>query len=126
MLWYSCPDLPDLLRNNLDFNLQQNVFSDWNLLLQTSDLATVAEEMLGVNVSYTTGGGTLASMQAITGCTNAGDPEDPGCGAEVPCKRGFGMLHRLDRPRCSRLMLPGQQYFRLCCFKSWPAMPWHQ
>ena len=37
-------------------------------------------------MSYFTGGGTLASMQAVTGCTNAGDAENPGCGAEVPCK----------------------------------------
>ena len=76
-----CPDLPDLLRHHLKLSSHVQVFLDCNL-----NLAKVAEEMLGVNVSYFTGGGTLASMQAVTGCTNAGDAENPGCGAEVPCK----------------------------------------
>ena len=44
------------------------------------------QEVLGFNVSYFNGGGTLAGLQAITGCTAPGE-YNPQCGAEVSWKK---------------------------------------
>ena len=90
----------------LALHLQQKVFRTGTFFGKPFH---VAEEVLGYNVSYVTGGGTLAGMQAIAGCTNPG-AADPECGAEVPCNKRLWhvVLARQTDPVFSHRMLPGQ------------------